>query len=272
MRFFALILALLLFCCSCSADKKTAETTAQPSVTVENNDSLTPPTLIAHAGGDIYGLRYTNSKEALDSSYRDGHRFFEVDFVFTSDGYPVLLHDWESMGRRMFKSEGIKTREEFLSAQTLSDLSVMDAELLREWMISHEDAYIVTDAKEERIKLHEKLAEILGELKNRLIPQVHSEEEADALRRLGYERLIFTSYGSDKSHSEIRAFAAKYSVWAVTVTKDMLSEEELVNYRNSNIFVYTHTVNDLWEFEQWMDDGLSGIYTDYFMPNGFPYK
>ena len=55
---------------------------------------LTAPRLIAHAGGDIYGIRMTNSLQALDRSYEEGFRFIEVDICLTSDGVPVLLHDW----------------------------------------------------------------------------------------------------------------------------------------------------------------------------------
>ena len=40
---------------------------------------------IAHAGGAIDGITYTNSLEALDLSYSKGCKLFELDLVLTSD-------------------------------------------------------------------------------------------------------------------------------------------------------------------------------------------
>jgi len=40
---------------------------------------------IAHAGGSIEGVSYTNCKEAINSSYSKGYRFIELDFISTAD-------------------------------------------------------------------------------------------------------------------------------------------------------------------------------------------
>lgn len=53
-------------------------------------------TLIAHAGGDIDGNPYTNSRQALLLSIRNGFHLIEMDFVQTSDGDWFVTHDWES--------------------------------------------------------------------------------------------------------------------------------------------------------------------------------
>lgn len=45
---------------------------------------------IAHAMGGIDGEAYTNSMEAFKENYARGHRLFEVDLHFTSDGKLVL--------------------------------------------------------------------------------------------------------------------------------------------------------------------------------------
>ena len=50
--------------------------------------------VIAHAGGGIDGNIYTDSLEALNQSYQNGTRLFDIDLRFTSDDEIVLRHDW----------------------------------------------------------------------------------------------------------------------------------------------------------------------------------
>ena len=49
---------------------------------------------MAHALGGIDGENYTNSKEALESSYNKGIRLFEVDINLTADDKLVCVHGW----------------------------------------------------------------------------------------------------------------------------------------------------------------------------------
>lgn len=48
--------------------------------------------IIAHAGGQIDGHIYTNSLEALNNSYNEGAKIFELDIRETKDGYYVGKH------------------------------------------------------------------------------------------------------------------------------------------------------------------------------------
>lgn len=51
-------------------------------------------TLVAHAGGTIDGNPYTNTREALLLSIRNGFHLVEMDFSETSDGNWFTTHDW----------------------------------------------------------------------------------------------------------------------------------------------------------------------------------
>lgn len=51
-------------------------------------------TLVAHAGGTIDGNSYTNSREALLLSIRNGFHLVEMDFSETSNGDWFTTHDW----------------------------------------------------------------------------------------------------------------------------------------------------------------------------------
>ena len=53
-----------------------------------------PTKYIAHAGGGINNITYSNCLEALNLNYKLGHRVFEIDFSCTSDNKLISLHDW----------------------------------------------------------------------------------------------------------------------------------------------------------------------------------
>lgn len=71
------------------------------------------PILIAHSGGGINGYVYTNSKEAILQSIASGYRVIEVDVSMTSDGVPVLSHDFRPDHEQLFNS--LPTLEVFLN-------------------------------------------------------------------------------------------------------------------------------------------------------------
>ncbi len=230
------------------------------------------PQLIAHAGGAVYGFRLTNSLEALDSAYAAGFRFIELDFVRASDGAAVLLHDWESMARRLLGEAGERSREEFLSAPALAGLTLLDGEGLFRWMEERPDCFIVTDVKaEDNAAFLGELRASAGEAGARLIPQAYSYAEAAALREEGWERVILTLYRMETTPEELRAFLADCPLWAVTVSEGRVSDELAAAVTESGCALYCHTVNTLDFVDAWRDKGLTGIYTDYFQPAHWPY-
>ena len=104
------------------------------------------PRLIAHAGGAIYGYRLTNSLEALDRAWEGGFRFIELDFERSSDGEIVLIHDWEAMAERLLGAEGQRRKADFLAADALAGLTLLDLAGLLDWLGAHPGCQIITDA------------------------------------------------------------------------------------------------------------------------------
>lgn len=62
---------------------------------LEPIDIYNPKFFIAHAGGEINGFRYSNSKEALLLSLNKGYKYIELDLYITSDSNVVCLHGIE---------------------------------------------------------------------------------------------------------------------------------------------------------------------------------
>lgn len=230
------------------------------------NDSL-----IAHAGGAVYGYKLTNSLEALDNSYANGFRIFELDFERTADDKYVLLHDWDSMAERMFFRREVLSYDEFHSSQTFAELTLLDLDMLLDWLQAHENCYIVTDAKCGNELFLPYLYAHAGELAESFIPQAYSFEGYQSAIALGFEKVILTLYKSGYSEDEIFAFAKENHPYAITIPKESLTETLITTLTELGIRTYAHTVNELYVYEDWNSLGLYGIYTDYFQPAKWPY-
>ncbi len=278
-------LAVLLLLASCAARPSAAETAPGQSVPAETTPAPAPepvylamasdgehPQLIAHAGGAIYGYRLTNSQEALDNAYAGGFRYIELDLLRSSDGEIVLLHDWESMARRLLGEAGERSAEDFTAAPALAGLTLLDAEGLFRWMDGHPDCYIITDVKDaDDPAFLRELREKAGDAGTRFIPQAYSLEEAAALREGGWEKVILTLYRIQAEPEELRSFLAFCPLWAVTMPQERITEELAAAVADSGTALYCHTVNTLDFVDAWREKGLTGIYTDYFQPAHWVY-
>ena len=101
---------------------------------------------IAHAGGIIDNNTYTNSKEALDLSYKNGLRIFELDIITTSDGKFVAAHDWMHWAYiNKYKGTIPVNLSTFMNTRVLDKYTPMDMDAINSWFKAHPDAILVTD-------------------------------------------------------------------------------------------------------------------------------
>lgn len=223
--------------------------------------------LIAHAGGQIYGYKYSNSLEAIENSYNNGFKLIELDFEWTSDNEIVLIHDWTGMSNRLLYTEGVFSYTGFKNSDKFMDLTLMHIFDLASWLEDKSDVYIVTDAKSKNIEFMETIAKSYEHIKQQIIPQVYSFEEYTKARELGYENIILTSYKSNYTNDEIIEFAKNNPLFAVTMTLEEGYSELPMRLKELDVISYVHTVNDLYIFEELSENGVYGIYTDYFQAN-----
>lgn len=101
---------------------------------------------IAHAGGEVNGVKSTNSKQALDANYKKGFRLFELDIITTSDGKLVAAHDWK-MWARFTDYQGAlpPSHAEFKKHKIYGDYTTLDMNDINDWFAKHPDAILVTD-------------------------------------------------------------------------------------------------------------------------------
>ncbi len=230
-------------------------------------DQAAPPPrqrFVAHAGGLVDGVAYSNSLDALEAGYRRGYRLFELDFSWTSDQQLALIHDWEQSWARLFAEQGVPTAERFRSARMSEGRhrQMMLDDLLA-WLGQHEDAFVVTDVKEHNVEALQRIAGDAGELATRFIPQIYDPDEFDAVRALGFRHLILTVYRSKLGEPELVEWARSADLWALTVPDYRVARGEfavLAGTAAPPIFV--HTVNSAERWQWLRDNGFHGIYTD----------
>ena len=91
----------------------------------------------------------TNSFEALQESWSKGHRYFELDFNWTSDDKHVCVHDWGSTYDNLFPGHGpeVPAEEEFARLKMSFGLTQLTAEDAVKSIVVDPDRYLVTDVK-----------------------------------------------------------------------------------------------------------------------------
>ena len=136
---------------------------------------------MAHALGGINGQAYTNSKEAIENSYKKGMKLFEVDIKLTSDEKLVCVHGWskkdyeERLGITYNNENRVMSYEQFINTKIKGKYTTMSFEDLIKYMKKYNDIYVMLDIGrklyDETKKIYEDILNIAKNKKilNRLI-------------------------------------------------------------------------------------------------------
>lgn len=161
-----------------------------------NSPPVQPPlqNIVAHAGGAVGNHTYTNSRESLDEHYRDGYRAFELDFAWTADGRLVLTHDWAMTSSQFCLAPHTFTYAEFVGGKRCDGLTQMTFNDLRQWMLSHRDAFIVTDTKGSNRRLFAALRASGADVLPQIVVQIYPLSELAEARELHPRAVWLTVY------------------------------------------------------------------------------
>ena len=124
---------------------------SEPPLSQVNRDELLryaqdSARFIAHAGGQVDGHLYTNSLEALNTSYDLGFKKFELDIILTADDHYVAAHDWQKWQRMTGYSGPLPpTKAVFMKQPILGQYTPMDMAKINAWFTDHPEAILVTD-------------------------------------------------------------------------------------------------------------------------------
>lgn len=222
---------------------------------------------IAHAGGAVSGIYYSNSLEALElnKQYFD---YFEIDFSLTTDKQLVCLHSWneevhESLFGRILK-EPVSLLE-FEEMATQGELEPCTLSSLQLWVENNPDKKIVTDIKAlgKNVTLLRQLKSSHPVLSSSVIPQAYSLGEVQELYDLGFEDVILTTYrmNRDYNEEEFLESASRLGIFAVAMTSGEAGDLSS-KLSAAGIPVYVFTVNDHAWFAQLRKYSVSNVYTD----------
>ncbi|MDE5865160.1 MAG: hypothetical protein K2H31_00955 [Lachnospiraceae bacterium] len=236
--------------------------------------------IIAHAFGGIDDYPYTNSLEAFEENYNKGCRTFEVDFEITSDDKIVLRHYWDQEIQIGISSEHIPTEEEFLAVPILEKYTPMSFSDLCLLMKEHTDIWIVTDTKyTDKENIRKQFNTMLQtaeecnavDVLDRMVVQIYNEEMYEQLKEIyPFKSFIFTLYmrwnGDTEEFTDICRWCVNHNLDAITMWDYLSNEENREIAERYNRDIYVHTVNDISEAQEFIKEGIKGIYTDDIYP------
>jgi Glycerophosphoryl diester phosphodiesterase len=231
-------------------------------------NAQTFPNYIAHgggAGGEISWMIYSNSREAIMQSIRNGYTFIEIDMVVTSDGHLVAAHDWESFNNVTGHSElgdSAITLESFKSSLIYGELTPISIDEVVEILQQNPSVFLVTD----KISDVEILDKSLSGIRNRVYVEAFSIEDFTRLREAGYHPMY--SHPATNLTEEIieNLLNGKTRI-------DFIANSTTDNFKEISrircllpIKIAMYTSNSLDFFDEHLGTDVDLIYTDYYNP------
>lgn len=212
---------------------------------------------IAHAGGEINGVKSTNSKHALDENYEKGFRNFELDIIETSDGKLVAAHDWNMWARFTDYTGALPpTHAQFMEQKIYGDYTTLDMNGINTWFKNHPDATLFTDKVNDPIAFANAFVD-----KNRLIMELFSVMAVEKASESGIHTMIsqepLLAIKGDKVN-----FLKVNNVKHVAVSRRIIASQKklILELRNAGIKVYVFNVNfDMGKDEQYVYDNELGL-------------
>jgi len=242
--------------------------------------------LIAHGLGAINGATATNSLEALEYNYQAGYRVFEIDLAATSDDKLVAVHDWDTFTgfiKNTFPELAWKvpTHEQFKGAKFYGYLTPLDFTDIANIMSAHKDIYIVTDTKSaDAAVIKKQFEQIVNAAKSvdesilkRIIPQLYSEEMLGIVNKIHkFDSYIYTLYMVYSPDYKVVDFAVKNNIKVVTMAPPRFTDKFIKMLAEKGIYIYLHTINSMYEIENYRKKGARGFYSDFVTPNYIKFK
>lgn len=152
--------------------------------------------IIAHAGGEIDGYVYTNSREALHSAVEKGYKYIEFDLQLTSDSVLVAAHSWSDFNRMTGHEQwgdSVPALEHFLAQRIHGRYTPLTAEEINRFFMDNENLFLVTD----KVSDPALLSRNFPALKDRMVVEAFSYGHYEKLVESGYFRVLYSCMADD---------------------------------------------------------------------------
>ncbi|WP_297522216.1 glycerophosphodiester phosphodiesterase family protein [uncultured Clostridium sp.] len=239
----------------------------------EKNDK----NIIAHCLGSVDGKIHTNSKEAFEEFYSKGVRNFEVDLIKTADGHLVARHDWmeylyETLEQPILsRNNTAPLLEDFKNTKINKKYTPLDFNDLLDLLIKYPEANIILDTKvEDKESITEIFTLIENQMKEKgvnskqIIPQIYNREMLAYINDIyKFENVYYTLYLDKVKEQEVLDFAKENdNVKAIVMPTYKYNKSFIKNLSENGINSYVHTINKMNEAKKFLDNGVTGIYSD----------
>lgn len=222
---------------------------------------------IAHAGGSIDGLLYTNSLEAVQKSLEMGFSMVELDLQISADGHIVAAHDWASWSNMTgCPADKVPTLAEFQQCKLHGKYTPIDADVINDLMDKYEKFVLVTD------KINAPL-EVTKQIKHssRVMMELFTEKAVREANELGIRVLVNSELFKSDSSSMLVIPSWVDQVEGVAADRHFIMRhpQEFYSIKKKGKWVYAFGVNDGRyrgrETEVWCDlhDFITGMYVDF---------
>ena len=221
--------------------------------------------LIAHAGGGIDGLKYTNSLEAVEKSIENGFKMIELDLLVSSDGKIVAVHDWNSFHMMTNSNKNGPIASEEFELKTINDnyhtLNISEAiEIL-----SENEVVLVTDKIKNLALLSKNIID-----KDKSIIEVFSIDKYNEAIELGFNNVALNI---DLNTPFILEWIDLNKIRAVTYRGDNLGSlgseyKKAIELSNMGVSSMIYSTNDL-DLDGIKASGIGNfaLYVDFVLPS-----
>lgn len=221
--------------------------------------------LIAHAGGGINGLKYTNSLEAMEQSIEHGFKMIELDLLISSDGRIVAVHDWKSFHEMTNSNNtGSISYKEFVSKTIYDKYKTLNISTAID-ILDENDVVLVTD----KIKNLALLSKYIID-KDKSIIEVFSIDKYNEAIELGFNNVALNI---DLNTPFILEWIDLNKIKAVTYRGDNLGSlgseyKKAIELSNMGVSSMIYSTNDL-DLEGIKASGIGNfaLYVDFVMPS-----
>lgn len=212
---------------------------------------------IAHAGGEVNGVKSTNTKDALDQNYKKGFRLFELDIIETSDKKLVAAHDWKMWARFTDYAGTLPpSHAEFMKHKIYGDYTTLDLKGINAWFAAHPDATLVTDKVNDPIAFANQFVD-----QNRLVMELFSQMAVEEASSNGIQAMIsqgpLMKIVGDKINY-LNVNNVKY----VALSRRILADKTklMLQLKEAGIKVYVYNVNfDAGKDEKYVQENEIGL-------------
>lgn len=147
--------------------------------------------IVAHAGGNIDSLTYTNSREAVEHAIACGIKYIELDIVVSPEGEPLAFHSSEDIIDSIYSCDPPHI-DEFTATPLLGKNGKTYTPLtwreINEIFLAHPDLILVVDKTDDPAILEK----YFPKLKDRMIVECFSMERYKEVTKAGFKQALLS--------------------------------------------------------------------------------